>query len=171
MESTYHLHSFPNLSYSDTCYDSCIAYLSGFFHKITLFVFIGSSSICLFSKFGFSTGFDFIFLHCDNMVTGVLHFSIYQMTAVSMRVATGRDAILFLIELVVDALSIVVMEKGIRFVGMTGTRTTASVTFSKPNVLTTSSSVSTILEVASPNSGLVRKSTYTYSKCWIVCGA
>lgn len=105
------------------------------------------------------------------MVTGVLHFSIFQMTVVSTHVATGRDAILFLIQWVVDALCIVVMENGIRFVGMTGTHTTACVTFREPNVLTTSSSASTILEVAFPNSGLVRKSSYTYSKCWIVCGA
>ena len=105
------------------------------------------------------------------MVTGVLHFSIFQMTVVSMHVATGRDAILFLKKLVVDALCINVMENGIRFVEMTGTHTTACVTFREPNVLTTLSLVSTILEVAFPNSGLVRKSSYTYSKCWSVCGA
>ena len=120
--------------------------------------------LVVFSRFSLGAWFDFIFLHCNNMVTGVLHFLTFQMTVVSMHVATGRDAILFLKKLVVDALCINVMENGIRFVEMTGTHTTACVTFREPNVLTTLSLVSTILEVAFPNSGLVRKSSYTYSK-------
>ena len=88
------------------------------------------------------------------------------MTVVDMHAATGRDAILSLIESIVDALCIAVMVNGIRFVETTGTHTTASVTFREPSVPATSSSVSTILEVASPSLCLVRKSTY--SNCWII---